>query len=46
VFVREGYQGMSHKLEAPEWDAFFRAPGSAASKTAFDLLARGPQQRS
>lgn len=46
MFVREGYQGMSQELEAPEWDAFFRAPGSAASKTAFDLLARGPQQRS
>jgi hypothetical protein len=33
------------ELRAPEWDPFFRARGSAASKAAFDLLARGPRQR-
>ena len=28
------------------WDDFFRGRASMASKTAFDLLARGPRQRS
>lgn len=32
-------------LQAPAWEDFFRARGSAASKTAFDLLAKGPRQR-
>ena len=27
------------------WDGFFRSRASMASKTAFDLLARGPRQR-
>jgi len=34
------------RLIAPEWDSFFRARASSASKTAFDLLSRGPRQRS
>ena len=33
-------------LRAPDWNAFFRARASQASKSAFDLLARGPRQRS
>jgi len=32
-------------LEAPDWEAFFRAQASTASKSAFDLLAQGPRQR-
>ncbi len=32
-------------LEAPDWDAFFRAQASTASKSAFDRLAQGPRQR-
>ncbi len=32
-------------LAAPDWPAFFQERGSAASKSAFDLLARGPRQR-
>lgn len=32
-------------LKAPDWEAFFRAQASAASKSAFDLLAQGPRQR-
>lgn len=34
------------QLEAPDWTPFFRTGASAASKSAFDLLARGPRQRS
>lgn len=33
-------------LDAPDWDAFFRSLAPGTSKTAFDLLARGPRQRS
>lgn len=33
-------------LSATNWDEFFRSRASSASKTAFDLLARGPRQRS
>lgn len=33
-------------LVAPDWPTFFRSRASATSKTAFDLLARGPRQRS
>lgn len=32
-------------LEVPDWAPFFRLRASAASKSAFDLLARGPRQR-
>lgn len=33
-------------LRAADWGQFFRSRGSATSKTAFDLLARGPRKRS
>lgn len=33
-------------LQEPVWEQFFRSRASSASKTAFDLLARGPRQRS
>ena len=33
-------------LKAPDWNKFFSARASTASKTAFDRLARGPRQRS
>jgi hypothetical protein len=33
------------KLEAPDWESFFRDRSQSASKTAFDMLARGPRQR-
>ncbi|MEZ0111962.1 hypothetical protein ABH920_005980 [Catenulispora sp. EB89] len=33
------------KLKAPNWDNFFAERSSLASKTAFELLARGPRQR-
>lgn len=33
-------------LDAPDWDTFFRSLAPGTSKTAFDLLARGPRQRS
>lgn len=33
------------ELTTPEWRPFFRKRASAASKSAFDLLARGPRQR-
>lgn len=33
------------RLEAPEWVEFFSSRASAASKTAFELLAQGPRQR-
>jgi hypothetical protein len=38
----------THSLEppAPDWNTFFRSRASNASKAAFDLLARGPRQRS
>lgn len=32
-------------IQEPEWQAFFESRASAASKSAFDLLARGPRQR-
>ncbi len=35
----------SRALVSPEWEPFFRSRATAASKTAFDLLARGPRQR-
>jgi hypothetical protein len=41
--VKETVAGMV--LTAPIWEDFFRSRASAASKTAFDLLARGPRQR-
>ncbi|MFJ8144247.1 hypothetical protein ACIQ6R_04100 [Streptomyces sp. NPDC096048] len=33
------------ELAAPEWNEFFSQRSSMTSKTAFDLLARGPRQR-
>ena len=33
------------QLVAPDWSDFFRDRSSMASKSAFDLLARGPRQR-
>lgn len=33
------------ELTAPEWRPFFTASASGTSKSAFDLLARGPRQR-
>lgn len=33
------------EIDAPEWRPFFAAQASNASKSAFDLLARGPRQR-
>ncbi len=36
----------TQRLQAPDWPDFFRARASQASKSAFDLLARGPRQRS
>jgi hypothetical protein len=39
-------QDQAVRLEPPDWEAFFRLRASAASKTAFDFLARGPRQRS
>ncbi len=33
-------------LAEPDWTSFFQARASQASKAAFDLLARGPRQRS
>jgi len=33
------------KLQEPEWSWFFQSLAPGASKTAFDLLARGPRQR-
>ncbi|MDP9343000.1 MAG: GspE family protein [Actinomycetota bacterium] len=42
--VREA-AGAPITLAAPDWDAFFRGQASAASKSAFDLLAQGPRQR-
>lgn len=39
-------QAVSKQLEAPDWENFFASRASAASKTSFDLLARGPRQRS
>lgn len=33
-------------LDAPDWDVFFKSLAPGTSKTAFDLLARGPRQRS
>lgn len=33
------------ELEPPVWVPFFRSRATAASKTAYDLLARGPRQR-
>lgn len=44
-------QGIRLRLEAPtrlavpDWQPFFSSRASAASKSAFDLLARGPRQR-
>jgi hypothetical protein len=35
-----------HSLDAPIWQEFFKARASGGSKAAFDLLARGPRQRS
>jgi hypothetical protein len=33
------------RLSPPEWESFFRDRASNTSKAAFDLLARGPRQR-
>ncbi|MEW2314282.1 hypothetical protein [Streptomyces bauhiniae] len=33
------------ELKDPEWDDFFRKRSKMASKTAFDVLVRGPRQR-
>jgi len=33
------------ELTAPKWDEFFAAQASSTSKTAFDILKRGPRQR-
>ncbi|MEV7541932.1 hypothetical protein [Streptomyces sp. NPDC089915] len=38
-------QTANARLAAPEWEEFFKQRSSMASKTAFDLLARGPRQR-
>ncbi|MFG2880298.1 hypothetical protein ACGFYU_35670 [Streptomyces sp. NPDC048337] len=38
-------QGHPVELTAPDWATFFRQRSSMTSKTAFDLLARGPRQR-
>ncbi|WP_435649634.1 hypothetical protein [Kitasatospora purpeofusca] len=38
-------QSERQDLHAPNWDEFFRGRASMASKSAFDLLARGPRQR-
>jgi len=35
----------TRRLEEPIWDEFFRARASGASQSAFELLARGPRQR-
>lgn len=44
--IREQVEGEPRKINAPDdWDAFFRGRASVASKTAFDLLATGPRQR-
>ena len=32
-------------MEDPDWESFFRARAPVASKAAFDLLTRGPRQR-
>ncbi|MFH8638762.1 hypothetical protein [Streptomyces goshikiensis] len=45
---KNGYrtkQDRTVDLGAPEWDEFFKQRSSMTSKTAFDLLARGPRQR-
>jgi len=40
-------QEVRRELKPPEdWGSFFRSRASSASKTAFDLLTRGPRQRS
>ncbi len=43
--VTETSDGMA-VLEAPDWDDFFARLAPDTSKAAFDLLARGPRQRS
>lgn len=38
-------QAETRRLVVPDWEPFFQQKASAASKSAFDLLARGPRQR-
>ncbi|MBR7839451.1 ATP-binding protein [Actinospica durhamensis] len=42
--IREA-QTKTFKLKAPNWSSFFIERSSSASKSAFELLARGPRQR-
>ncbi|MEU8320774.1 hypothetical protein AB0C33_20675 [Nonomuraea sp. NPDC048881] len=39
------YVNQSKQLFAPAWEEFFAARAQDASRTAFDVLARGPRQR-
>ncbi|MGH2450902.1 MAG: hypothetical protein ACRDGE_06475 [Candidatus Limnocylindria bacterium] len=43
--VRER-QEQAKMLQPPDWRPFFMAQATGASKSAFDLLAQGPRQRS
>ncbi|MBG6092620.1 ATP-binding protein [Actinomadura viridis] len=36
---------LGSKLKSPKWTEFFAARSSSTSKTAFEMLARGPRQR-